>query len=61
MMYDDAVVRRQSGVAGDDVGLRRGVRADLAREREGGYPLGEATSDGDKLVAVGVDHLREKG
>ena len=54
MMYDDAVVRRQSGVAGDDMGLRRGARADLARERESGYPLGEATSDGDRLVAIGV-------
>ena len=56
MMYDDAVVRRQSGVAGDDVGLRRGVRTDLAGKGEGA----ETARDGDHLVAVGVDGLRGK-
>ena len=41
-------------------GLRRRVRADLAGQREGGYPLGETARDGGGLMAVGVDRLRGK-
>ena len=48
---DNAVVRRQDGVAGHHVSLRLRMGTDLAGEREGA----EATSDGDRLVAIGVD------
>ena len=53
---DDAVVRGQDSIARDDVGLRRRVGTDLTGEGEGTEPA----SDGDGLVAVGVDRLRGK-
>jgi hypothetical protein len=53
---DDAVVRRQDGVAGHHMGLRLRMGTDLAREGESAEP----TSDTHGLVAVGVDGLRGK-
>jgi len=53
---DDAVVRRQGGVAGHHVGLRLRMGTDLAGKREGA----EATRDTDGFMSVGVDHLRGK-
>ena len=54
--YDDATVWRQDCIAGDHMGLRVGMRTDLARQREGA----KAARDGDRLMAVSVDHLRGK-
>jgi hypothetical protein len=53
---DDAVVRRQEGVTGHYMGLRLRMGTDLAGEHEGA----ETASDGDGLVAVGVNGLRGK-
>jgi hypothetical protein len=52
---DHAVVGRQHGVAGKGVGLAVGVGADLARQGQFGYPLGEAAGDRDRLVPISVD------
>ncbi len=53
---DDAVVRRQHGIAGHHMGLRRQMGTDLTGEGKGA----EATGDGDRLVTVSVDYLRGK-
>jgi hypothetical protein len=52
---NDAVVGWQHTIAGHDVGLHLWVVADLARELQGGYPLGEAARNSDHLTTVGVD------
>jgi hypothetical protein len=53
---DDAVVWGKGSVAGHRVRLCLRMRADLAGEGEGT----ETASDGDGLVAVGLDGLRGK-
>jgi hypothetical protein len=53
---DDAVVRRQDGIAGEHMGLRLRMGTALTGQGEGA----EATDDGDTLVALTVDQLRGK-
>jgi hypothetical protein len=52
---NDAVVGRQHPIAGHAVGLHLRVVADLTRELQSGYPLGEAARDGDRLRTIRVD------
>lgn len=40
--------------------LRRRVETELAGACKGGYPLGEAARDGDRLMPIGVHRLRGK-
>ena len=53
---NNALVWGQDSVAGHHVGLRVGMRTELAGKGEGPEPA----RDGDRLVAVSVDHLRGK-
>jgi hypothetical protein len=52
-----AVVEWQDGVAREHVGRWIALLADLPRQRQGGYPLGEAAGDGDGHVPIGHDRL----
>jgi hypothetical protein len=52
---EHSVVEAQHGVAGENVGLGVRVGADLARQRQFGYPLGETAGNGERLVPISVD------